>query len=470
MLKASTIKRYATRAIPRSKKGKKLKPVQFRKPTYAARDPSQMKIVPEYMDAEEGYPADLDERVLEAFKDNTLSSMNVLEDMSTTGELLSDSQVAMLTTKIINDSQQEKGTLTVTLLDLVIEEAERFVQVAQDLGHHVGPETTAAMIVLLANPTNGPAREVEKALAMLKERCDELEPIPTYVIESILKGCALDDDEDIATETIEFSIDKNIQLSQACWTYAISSCNTITAAEKMTKLAPEFTDSETKTHIYTSLVKVAAKQQLPAYAENVITLMKESNIKLIDDTYVGWLLAVAPTQPDKVGLILSELISEYEELPAPTIETILHVCMVHATALKGDPFTKITIDILNNIEDLGYHRHQQILSRMMRIFTKVGRTEKAEEVYAIAKRHCSPAEEHYWDLLRQARQAGGDGKKAANQHVVAMQEKDILFEYNTRGEAVPIKELHPAEMTVASLENKPLSNLGSRQVPSTPKM
>ena len=479
MLKVSLLKRCAIPTavgIKKNRKLKKGKAVQLKKnaprrPQLTLREPDNMTVLPQYMEDEE-YEENLslNERLDKAFNDPELTSMNVLEDFSSSGEKLSDSQTAMLITKTINDVQREYGTLTITALDMVIEDVERLMEVLQALGHEIRVESVSALIVLHANPTTGPAREVERAFVILQERLPELQQLPPYVMESLLKGCALDDDEEVALQVVEFAIKNNIDLSPLCWSFAISSCNTVTSAEKLTKQAPEYTNKEIQTQIYTSLIKVAAKQQLPKYAENVILQMQELEVPFIDDTYVGWVLAIAATQPAKVGDILAELISQNDSIKPETVDTILQVCLVHAKVAKGDPFTKITIDILDNIEILGFHRHQQILSRMMWIFSKVGLGNKAEKVYRIAKQYSSPSEGHYWELLRNARQAGGEGAKAASQPVEALQERGILYELDDIGNAQPIKEFHPADMVLASTEAKPITNLMSRSFPSSPKL
>eukprot|EP01063_Lacrimia_lanifica_P022872 TRINITY_DN30396_c0_g1_i1.p1 TRINITY_DN30396_c0_g1~~TRINITY_DN30396_c0_g1_i1.p1 ORF type:complete len:535 (+),score=185.02 TRINITY_DN30396_c0_g1_i1:66-1670(+) len=411
----------------------------------------------------------------------------ILRKVTKDGFELTDAHVAQLVTHCIACKTKAHGALTLRMFEDVVDEAQELLATAERLGHDVGAESMCVFICVLANPTQGSARDLEKAVELLEQHFAAEEEdggerdgprslghahAPAWVYESVLRGAAMDDDEDVATQVL-LELGAKQHVSADGWAYALSSCNQTATAKSLVRVM-EKEGLALGTEHYTALLKVCAKAKAFGYAETVVTEMEEKGVPLSADTYAAW-MAVKASAGDADGAkrVYHRLLTELDggDVTAALITSLLHLCLVHAKTV-GDVYAQLARELFDGSLRVGLHCDHALATKALWVFTTVGDEEYAKRVADVTRG--SSIEGHHFALLKEARQKSGNLREAMFMDEAELDKRGVPYEvtpYSSRkGYALMAAKVREhgrgRRMPMGFVD---VSNLAMKPVPTTPK-
>eukprot|EP00755_Sulcionema_specki_P023718 Sspe_Gene.79572::Locus_49927_Transcript_1_1_Confidence_1.000_Length_1587::g.79572::m.79572 len=348
--------------------------------------------------------------------DEALPAHSILEELSADGAKLADRHVSRLVLHTITLAYHNYNHLTMAMFDCVCSEARAVLESARRLGHEVGGESLATMVVILANPSDGMSRDLEAALEMLEGCKDEIRRdsggcLPVWLVEALLKACAIDDDEESARKLLKVveSEDGTDVLTPAAWAAAMSACDTMAAAKEVMQRMIDAGVAPVTEH-YNALLKGTTKCKLPKAVQPILDEMETAGVPKDADTYLAWMATLCVTG-DGPGAtkVYHRMLTESSNFPITweTLCAVLRLCLLSCKT-KDDVYCRLAKEVWDGAVELGVDQHQGLLTRAMWVFSKVGDVAMAKSIMHRAEQAGVGVEGHHWELLRAAEQADGN--------------------------------------------------------------
>ena len=338
---------------------------------------------------------------MDAMMEANFTAHECMEKLTQQKETLSDEQVARLVAHCMAQAQAaHDGTLTITMFDNVVEEAEELLRQAEAFGHNAGAAAFSTLICIQANPANGVARDIPRCLELLQDEAiqrkinDVNGHAPSWVYDTVLKGCAMDEDEEAALTIVE---DLAPPLSDVAYEFALSSCNTIAAGERV--LAAMAEKVETDTLHMVALMKCATKAKAYDRVDEIFAdLLAHDGAG--PEAHLALLAArcSAKRPPMPTFHTMMSTLRNGDATPA-LLSSILHLALIHVSQI-GDDYCIMAHKTLEVASKLGYDRDTALLTRAMWVFTRVGDEDTVRALSAKARGVGDALEGHHFELMR----------------------------------------------------------------------